>query len=93
MTAFDELLNELASLPGKRTVGREELERALVSVALHDCQPGFITRHGDDGATFTLEGVLAFLLVCRKDAEATPRMRQLGDLVDRATDELGKRTE
>jgi hypothetical protein len=65
----------------------EQLEQALVSVALKDCKPGFITVQGEE-TTFTLEGILAFLFVCRDDPEATPKMKQLGDLVERAIEEI-----
>jgi hypothetical protein len=89
MTAFDQLLTELAGLPGNHIVRPEELEEALVSVALKDCKPGFITLEGTDGASFTLEGILVLLSVCRKDPEATSKMKRVADLIDRATEEIG----
>ena len=90
-SAFDELLTELRTIPGKHPIGREDLERALISVALRDCRPGFITVGGDE-ATFTLEGVLTFVLAGSENKQATAKMRQIASLIQRATDEVGAGT-
>jgi hypothetical protein len=88
MTAFDELYRALSGL--RVLESREHLKKALQQLAFSRMPEGSIREESDGAYSFTLVGTLAFLVVCDRDPEATPKHREMANLTRRAILELSQ---
>jgi hypothetical protein len=86
MPAIDQLLKELESLRGP-CVDRESLEEALLSLLRKECRADRIRKEGGD-LSYNLEALLGVTLKARNDPEASPKLKRVAGLVERAIAEM-----